>query len=200
MNVLLCMILLATSHEDAFNKIIMLRNNVNLIEAERIGYAVSVAAKETGLDNNLIVAIIRYESYFNKRAKGQHGERGLMQILPSWLKNELCTDINLWDPQQNVLCGSRILKYYIEMFGDTYLGIAAYNTGERTVRRGGKTFRSHYANNVLKYATFLDTIDNIVEDIRALEKNDSNSGDSAKTMSHCFQKRQFDRPRNCGCF
>jgi soluble lytic murein transglycosylase-like protein len=93
---------------------------------------VQEAAAQNGLDPCLILSIMRAESGFNRTAVSTKGAMGLMQLMP-----ETATRFgvkNIFDPRENVLGGSRYLRWLLERFsGDVRLAIAGYNAGEGSV-------------------------------------------------------------------
>ena len=85
------------------------------------------------LDYELVKAVIKVESNFQKEAISSKGACGLMQIMPATGR-----DLNLeqpFDPQSNILAGTNYLKYLIEKFNNLPLAIAAYNAGPGAVER-----------------------------------------------------------------
>lgn len=114
-------------------------------------------AREHSVDPTLVLAIVRIESGFRPDAKSRVGARGLMQIMPGTGRGMKCRD--LWDPEDNVRCGVRVLERYIDRFGgDVIYGIAAYNGGPGYVadafaaRRLPRNFA--YVEKVLKTQSF----------------------------------------------
>jgi soluble lytic murein transglycosylase-like protein len=94
-------------------------------------------ATQAGVAPELVLAVIDVESNFDRFAISSAFALGLMQVMPFWLA-ELDfddTDFNqLFDMELNVLLGSQILKYYLDMEdGDLIQGLARYNgsTGQR---------------------------------------------------------------------
>lgn len=94
-------------------------------------------ATQAGVAPELVLAVIDVESNFDRFAISSAFALGLMQVMPFWLE-ELGfdgTDLNqLFDMELNVLLGSQILKYYLDMEdGDLIQGLARYNgsTGQR---------------------------------------------------------------------
>lgn len=95
------------------------------------------AATAYNLDPALIAAVIRSESAFDARAVSWAGAQGLMQLMPSTAKDMGVT--NSFDPEQNVMGGSRYLRLMLNEFGgDLSLALAAYNAGPNRVKRNWK--------------------------------------------------------------
>jgi soluble lytic murein transglycosylase-like protein len=97
---------------------------------------IRAAARENGLDANLIARVIAVESHFNPRAVSPKRALGLMQLMPQTAAQY---DVaNAFDPTQNIEAGTRYLKELIERYrGDLRLALAAYNAGPETVDRYG---------------------------------------------------------------
>ena len=93
---------------------------------------VGEAAAQNGLDPCLILSVMRAESGFNRSAVSVKGASGLMQLMP-----ETATRFgvkNIFDPRENVLGGSRYLRWLLDRFsGDVRLALAGYNAGEGAV-------------------------------------------------------------------
>lgn len=93
------------------------------------------------LDENLVLAIIKSESKFNKNAVSKAGAVGLMQILPStadWIAEKLnILNFNLEqlkDANINIKFGCYYLNYLkINYFDDENLIICSYNAGPNAV-------------------------------------------------------------------
>jgi soluble lytic murein transglycosylase-like protein len=85
----------------------------------------------------LIHAVILVESNYNPRAYSPKGAQGLMQLMPATAKR--FGSANSWDPRQNILTGSKYLRWLMDYFGeDLELTIAAYNAGEGAVMQAGR--------------------------------------------------------------
>jgi len=91
------------------------------------------AAEMTSLDPELIRAVIAVESGGDPSAVSPKGACGLMQLMPETSRILQVTDP--FDPRQNIIGGSRYLRYQLDEFGELDLALAAYNAGPEVVRR-----------------------------------------------------------------
>ena len=71
-------------------------------------------AKRAGLDPQLVLAVIDVESQFRKYAVSKAGARGLMQVMPFWVKQIGVPSHNLFDWRTNVRYGCTILRFYLD--------------------------------------------------------------------------------------
>lgn len=94
---------------------------------DEIETAIQNAANKTGLDADLIRAVIQVESSFNTDAVSTAGAQGLMQLMPGTAEYLGVEDP--FDACENVLGGATYLAQQIKRFGDVRLALAAYNTG-----------------------------------------------------------------------
>jgi soluble lytic murein transglycosylase-like protein len=93
---------------------------------------VSEASAQNGLDPCLILSIMRAESGFNRSAVSVKGAMGLMQLMPATATRFGVK--NIFDPRENVLGGSKYLRWLLDRFsGDVRLALAGYNAGEGSV-------------------------------------------------------------------
>lgn len=105
--------------------------------------AVRAIAKEHGLDPNLLLAVMRVESVYQKRIISYAGAMGLMQIMPrtgTLIAQKMgAQDFNtteLLDPQTNIKFAAWYLSSLLKRFdGVLPLAIAAYNGGPHNVRK-----------------------------------------------------------------
>jgi soluble lytic murein transglycosylase-like protein len=85
-------------------------------------------AKRTGLDPDLVLAVIRVESNFRKYAISSAGARGLMQTMPWWagIVGEKSKD--LFNLRTNLRLGCAILRSYLDKeHGNVHRALARYN-------------------------------------------------------------------------
>jgi soluble lytic murein transglycosylase-like protein len=94
----------------------------------KVESAIDSAAQSTGLDPDLLRAVIQVESSFRTDAVSGAGAQGLMQLMPGTAKEMGVTDP--FNAYQNVNGGAGYLKKLLGRFGDVRLALAAYNTGQ----------------------------------------------------------------------
>ena len=95
-----------------------------------------------GLDPHLVLAVIDVESRFNKYAVSKAGARGLMQVMPFWVKEIGAPEHNLFQERINLRYGCTILRHYLDRErGNTVNALARYN---------GSLGQPDYPNRVLK--------------------------------------------------
>lgn len=91
------------------------------------------AAREFGISEALIYAVIKVESNFNAYAVSRAGALGLMQLMPGTAR--MVGVKNAFDPRQNIMGGAKYLRMMIDRFGRVDHALAAYNAGPETVQR-----------------------------------------------------------------
>jgi soluble lytic murein transglycosylase-like protein len=98
--------------------------------AERLDIlkAVHYEATRAQLNPELVLAVIDIESRFDRFAISRVGARGLMQVMPFWLKELNRPNDNLFDITTNLRMGCTILKYYLDKSdGNLRIALARYN-------------------------------------------------------------------------
>ena len=102
------------------------------------------AAKATGVDEELLKAVITVESGYNARALSPRGALGLMQLTPVTAdryatREERQTPAaeRMLDARTNILTGARRLADLTRRYGGIDIALAAWNAGEGTVRKAG---------------------------------------------------------------
>lgn len=92
------------------------------------------AARDTGFQLSMLVAVAEVESRFQPSARSSADARGLLQVLPSTAAS---LNLNVDDPESNVMAGARYLKLLLDRYQSTDQALAAYNAGPTAVDRAG---------------------------------------------------------------
>jgi soluble lytic murein transglycosylase-like protein len=93
---------------------------------------ISAAAREHGVDEAVVRAIIHAESAFNPNALSRVGAQGLMQLMPATARRFGVSDA--FDAAQNISGGVKYLAWLLKRFnGNLTLAAAGYNAGEGAV-------------------------------------------------------------------
>ncbi|AXT48526.1 lytic transglycosylase domain-containing protein [Chromobacterium rhizoryzae] len=108
---------------------------------ERLLTAIHYEATRAGLDPQLVLGLIQVESGFNKYAISGAGARGLMQVMPFWVRSIGNAQHNLFDLTTNLRYGCTILRYYLDIErGNLFRALGRYN---------GSLGRAEYPNLVM---------------------------------------------------
>ena len=108
-----------------------LRLNTSAYQAE-----IAAAAREFGVEEAIVRAIIHAESSYNPMALSHAGAQGLMQLMPATARRFGVT--NSYDASQNIRGGVQYLSWLLKRFnGNLTLAAAGYNAGEGAVDRHG---------------------------------------------------------------
>lgn len=93
---------------------------------------IASAAREFGVEEAIVRAIIHAESAFNPNALSRVGAQGLMQLMPATARRFGVG--NPFDAGQNIRGGVQYLSWLLKRFnGDLTLAAAGYNAGEGAV-------------------------------------------------------------------
>ena len=92
-------------------------------------------ALRNDLSPELVAAVVEAESDFRPKLVSNKNAQGLMQIVPE--TGRLMGAEDLFNPEQNVVAGTKYLRYLFDRFGDQRIVLAAYNAGEGNVERFG---------------------------------------------------------------
>jgi hypothetical protein len=104
----------------------------NLARYQNLEKVIEKYARQYGVNQELVWAVIRQESGFNPRAVSPKGARGLMQLMPETAALMGVTDA--FDVEQNVAGGIKYLERCLSRFNqDVGLALAAYNAGPDNV-------------------------------------------------------------------
>ncbi|HHW4685165.1 MAG TPA: lytic transglycosylase domain-containing protein [Xylella sp.] len=97
---------------------------------------IASAARQFGVEEALVRAIIHAESSYNPLSLSSAGAQGLMQLMPATAQRFGVTDS--YDPMQNIRGGVQYLAWLLKRFnGNLTLTAAGYNAGEGAVDRYG---------------------------------------------------------------
>lgn len=109
------------------------------------------AEAATGVDADLLKAIIMVESRFQPRVVSRDGATGLMQISPRTAdtyataaeRSAAPARQRLKEPEHNIMTGARLLADLFKRLGHVDVALAAWNAGEGKVRRAGNQVPQH---------------------------------------------------------
>ncbi|WP_017911908.1 lytic transglycosylase domain-containing protein, partial [Xanthomonas sp. SHU 166] len=97
---------------------------------------IAAAAREYGVDEAVVRAIIHAESAYNPTALSRAGAQGLMQLMPPTARRFGVSDS--FDAAQNIRGGVQYLAWLLKRFnGNLSLAAAGYNAGEGAVDKHG---------------------------------------------------------------
>jgi soluble lytic murein transglycosylase-like protein len=85
-------------------------------------------ATRAGLDPQLVLGVIQYESNFRKYAISSADARGYMQVMPFWTRLIGTPEHNLFHLRTNLRYGCVILRHYLDIEnGDLFRALGRYN-------------------------------------------------------------------------
>ena len=116
---------------------------------------IAAAARQFGVEEAVVRAVIHAESAFNPTAVSHAGAQGLMQLMPATARRFGVSDS--FDASQNIRGGVQYLSWLLRRFnGNLTLAAAGYNAGEGAVDRHGGVppYREtqHYVQRVAQLA------------------------------------------------
>jgi soluble lytic murein transglycosylase-like protein len=93
---------------------------------------IAAAARQHGVDESIVRAIIHAESAYNPNALSRAGAQGLMQLMPATARRFGVS--NAFDARQNIQGGVQYLAWLLKRFNNNLtLAAAGYNAGEGAV-------------------------------------------------------------------
>lgn len=107
----------------------------------RFSETVCREAREFGLPEELVYAVIKAESGFDPKARSRAGAMGLMQLTEEtflWMSEEHPPENgggDLYDVEDNVHCGCALLRRLLDHYEEPRVALAAYNAGMGNVDR-----------------------------------------------------------------
>ena len=127
----------------------------NLLDGTPYGEIIAAASEAHGVNPMLVRALIQVESKFRPTARSRKGAMGLMQLMPSTVREYNIR--NPFEPKANIEAGIKHLKTLIDRFGSSIeLGLAAYNAGPGAVEKfnGVPPYREtrNYVSRILSLA------------------------------------------------
>jgi len=145
-------VVLSTTENNVFLKILLLKPGIDKGLARDIAHSIVIRAREHHRDVDMVLAIIDVESNFNPNAVSHMGAVGLMQIMPAW-KNSFGIQLDLRHVDTSINYGLKILGSYEQTFGGIELALTAYNRGPNAVALSMKQGRvpfNGYAENIMR--------------------------------------------------
>lgn len=123
----------AIDHPELYNKIEpKVVSNIQIDVKGISNEMIDDIAVRSGVDPNIVKAIIVEESGGNPNAVGDGGESiGLMQIQPKHHQKRMeeLGIVSLFDPQENVILGCAILSDLYDKYGNYEDALSVYNSG-----------------------------------------------------------------------
>lgn len=145
----------------------------------RFAETVSREAREFGLPEELVYAVIRAESGFDPKARSRAGARGLMQLTDEtfqWMAGEHPPEnggLSSYDPEDNVHCGCALLRRLLDHYSLPETALAAYNAGIGNVDRWLSDPEHSDDGRTLKSIPFPETaayVERVTKNWRVYEK------------------------------
>ncbi len=128
----------------------------SIVEKERdsIDKFIKSLGKKYEIDPDLIKAIIKAESNFDRFATSSKGAKGLMQLMPETA--QIFGVFDAYNPYQNIEGGVRYFRRQLNEFDeDIRLALAAYNAGPEAVKKYKKVPPFKETRRFVKKVLFL---------------------------------------------
>ena len=117
-------------------KVLREKNMQKIID--NYGCIIEKYASYYDVDPLLVTAVILRESSGNPDSTNPYSSaKGLMQLLDGTAREMGVT--NSFDPEQNIMGGTKYLSLQVHKFGDIQLGVAAYKAGSGTIEKYNNT-------------------------------------------------------------
>lgn len=137
----------AIDHPELYNKIEpKVVSNIQIDVKGISNEMIDDITTRSGVDPNIVKAIIVEESGGDPNAVGDNGESiGLMQIQPKHHKKRMeeLGIVSLFDPQENVILGCSILSDLYDKYGNYEDALSVYNSGNT---EDGKAYAERILN------------------------------------------------------
>jgi soluble lytic murein transglycosylase-like protein len=123
---------------------------------------IEIAARENGIDPEILGALIERESQFDPNAQSAAGASGIAQLIPKWHPG-----VDVTDPVASIRAAAGYLKANLKRFGDMPRALAAYNHGPTAVRSYGADWKSKVPRETRDYvAALAPSPDDIINALR----------------------------------
>ncbi len=153
-------------------KVISEGSSEDYVNSTPYSYIISSMSRKYNIESSIIKAVITAESNWKHDAVSSKGAIGLMQLMPSTIKDMKVKDP--YDPEDNIEGGTKYLRLLLDRFnGDLELALAAYNSGPGTVSK-------YNAIPPIKETRMY------VRKVLSIEKDDSESGKSFNIFKVTF--------------
>ncbi len=97
-------------------------------EREKLLTTVHYEATRAGLDPQMVLGLIEVESAFRRYAISSVNAKGLMQVMPFWVRYIGKPDHNLFNMTTNLRYGCTILRHYLNVEnGNIFRALGRYN-------------------------------------------------------------------------
>lgn len=132
-----------------------IRPEISLYDSYYYEYIFRHEADVYDVDQELIMAVSRTESSFQRYIASRMGAVGMMQIMPKTAIAYGITEKQLLDPHVNVEFGTRYVRDRLWIYsGDIIKALSAYNQGTKKVNSG--TYKTGYAEKCVYNEDILD--------------------------------------------
>lgn len=133
-----------------------IRPELSLYDSYYYEYIFRHEADVYDVDQELLMAVSRTESSFQRYITSRVGAVGMMQIMPKTAIAYGITEKQLEDPHINVEFGTRYVRDRLWIYdGDIIKALSAYNQGTKKVNSG--SYRTGYAEKCVYNEEILDT-------------------------------------------
>jgi len=121
-------------------------------------------AKKNGVDKNIVLALIKRESFFNEGAVSSARAMGLMQLISKTAKR-IAKKLKirfrkryLFNPEFNIRLGTFHIRELLDKYsGKMYLALAAYNAGTHRVDKWINDYRGFPEEEFIEMIPFTET-------------------------------------------